>query len=130
MRTQAQEALIQQAIAQGPITEAYQAEPRQVVQALHRLRATESTSFLPSKHHASMAVSRLAPGLKDAFEAHAALELQHADRLAARIQQLGGVPIHDPAEIAAEAGVHPEQGPTLTDTVSENLLLERRPGAA
>jgi hypothetical protein len=28
MRTQDQEAMIQQAIAQGPITEAYQADPR------------------------------------------------------------------------------------------------------
>jgi len=33
-----------------------------------------------------------APGLKDDFEAHATLELQHADLLAQRIQQLGGVP--------------------------------------
>ena len=46
MRTQDQEVMIQQAIEQGPITEAYQAEPRQVVQKLNRLRATEITSFL------------------------------------------------------------------------------------
>ena len=129
MRTPDQEAMIQQAIAQGPITEAYQADPQQVVQELNRLRATEITSFLQYKQHAYMAVSMLAPGLKDDFEAHATLELQHADRLAMRIQQLGGVPIYNPAEIAtkaAEVGVHPEQGPTLTDMVIENLLLERR----
>jgi bacterioferritin len=88
----AQAALIKQAIAQGPITEAYQADPQQVVQELNRLRATEITSFLQYKQHAYMAVSMLAPGLKDDFEAHATLELQHADRLAMRIQQLGGVP--------------------------------------
>jgi hypothetical protein len=46
MRTPDQEAMIQQAIAQGPITEAYQADPQQVVQELNRLRATEITSFL------------------------------------------------------------------------------------
>jgi hypothetical protein len=46
MRTEDQEAKIQQAIQQGPITEAYQADPQQVVQALNRLRATEITSFL------------------------------------------------------------------------------------
>jgi bacterioferritin len=129
MRTQDQEAIIKQAIEQGPITEAYQADPQQVVQELNRLRATEITSFLQYKQHAYMAVSMLAPGLKDDFEAHATLELQHADRLAMRIQQLGGVPIYNPAEIAskaAEVGVRPEQGPTLTDMVMENLLLERR----
>src|SRR5215216_4564881 len=98
-----QAALIKQAIAQGPITEAYQADPQQIVHELNQLRATEITSFLQYK--------------------------QHADRLATRIQQLGGVPIYNPAEIAtkaAEVGVHPEQGPTLTDMVIENLLLERR----
>jgi hypothetical protein len=39
-------AMIQQAIAQGPITEAYQADPQQVVHELNQLRATEITSFL------------------------------------------------------------------------------------
>jgi hypothetical protein len=35
-----------------PHTEAYQADPQHVVQELNRLRATESTSFLPSTQHA------------------------------------------------------------------------------
>ncbi len=85
------------------------------------------------KQHAYMAVSLLAPGLKNDFDAHAAVELQHADRLAERIQQLGGVPVYSPAEIAAKAaevGVRPEQGPMLADMVVENLLLERRQVAA
>jgi hypothetical protein len=43
MRTPDQEAMIQQAIAQGPITEAYHADPQQVVRELNRLRATEVT---------------------------------------------------------------------------------------
>src|ERR671924_213661 len=133
MTTADQEASIKKAIEQGPITEAYQADPQQVVHELNRLRATEITSFLQYKQHAYMAVSLLSPGLKDDFEAHATVELQHADRLAARIQQLGGVPVYSPAEIstkAAEVGVQPEQGPTLTDMVIENLLLERRQIAA
>jgi bacterioferritin len=133
MRTAEQETLIKQAIEQGPITEEYQANPQQVVHALNRLRATEITSYLQYKQHAYMAVSLLAPGLKNDFDAHAAIELQHADKLAERIQQLGGVPVYSPAEIAtkaAEAGVRPEQGPTLGDMVVENLLLERRQVAA
>src|ERR1044072_8927715 len=85
---------IAQAIAQGAITEAYQADPQHVIAALNRLRATEVTSYLQYKQHAYMAVSLFAPGLKNDFEAHAVLELQHADLLAQRIQQLGGVPIY------------------------------------
>ena len=55
---------VQQAIAQGAITEAYQADPQQVIQELNRLRATEVTSYLQYKQHAYMAVSLFAPGLK------------------------------------------------------------------
>ena len=120
---------IQHAIAQGAITDAYQADPPQVIAALNRLRATEVTSYLQYKQHAYMAVSLFAPGLKDDFEAHAMLELQHADLLAQRIQQLGGVPIYSPVDIAAQAatvGVRPEQGPTLREMIVENLMLERQ----
>ena len=75
-----------------------------------------------------MAVSLLSPGLKAEFEGHANEELQHADLLAERIQQLGGVPIYELDEIAKKAdrvGVRAEQGNTLTDMVTQNLQLER-----
>jgi bacterioferritin len=124
---------IRQAIEQGPITDEYQADNQYIIQELNRLRATEISSFLQYKQHAFMAVSMLSPGLKSDFESHAVTELQHADMLAGRIQQLGGVPIYEPAEIAskaAEMGVHPEQGPTLNDMVVENLMLERQQVAA
>jgi len=120
---------IRQAIEQGPITSEYRADPQQLIVELNRLRATEIASYLQYKQHAYMAVSLLAPGLKGDFETHANLELEHADVLAQRIQQLGGVPVFSPREIAAQAaqeGVRPEQGSTLTDMVTENLFLERR----
>jgi bacterioferritin len=124
---------IQRAIEGGPITEEYKADRKYVVGELNRLRATEITSFLQYKQHAQMAVSLVSPGLKGDFEAHAATELQHADMLAERIQQLGGVPVYKPTDIASKAaseGVEPEQGPTLTDMVIESLLLERQQVAA
>src|SRR5687768_16076389 len=89
------------AIEQGPITEAYQAASKQIIHALNQLRATEIASYLPYKQHAYIAVSMLSPGIKSDFEEHAAVELEHADRLAKRIQQLGGVPIYNPAELAS-----------------------------
>jgi len=120
---------IRNAIEQGPVTKQYFAQPQNVVSSLNRLRSTEITSYLQYKQHAYMAVSLLSPGLKAEFETHADQELAHADRLATRIQQLGGVPIFDLQELAGKAaaiGVHPEQGTTLTEMVIENLLLERR----
>jgi len=44
-----QAALIKQAIAQGPITEAYQADPQQIVHELNQLRATAITSILQNR---------------------------------------------------------------------------------
>ena len=123
------EAMHDTAVKQGPITKEYQANPHEVIDALNRLRSTEITSYLQYKQHAYMAVSLLAPGLKKEFEAHAEQELQHADMLAARIQQLGGVPLYSLHEIATraeQAGVQPEQGAKLTDMVMENLLIERK----
>lgn len=117
------------AIKEGPVTKQYLADPRSITSSLNRLRSTEITSYLQYKQHAYMAVSLLSPGLKTEFESHAAQELAHADRLASRIQQLGGVPIFELQELAGKAaavGVHPEQGTTLTEMVTENLLLERR----
>jgi bacterioferritin len=124
---------VQQAMAHGAITEAYQADPQQVIPTLNQLRATEVTSYLQYKQHAYRAVSLFAPGLKSDFEAHATLELHHADLLAQRIQQLGDVPLYSPVEIAAQAasvGVRPEQGPTLREMIIENLMLERQQVAA
>lgn len=120
---------VQQAVEQGAITKQYLADPRKIALSLNRLRSTEITSYLQYKQHGYMAVSLLSPGLKSEFENHAEQELAHADRLANRIQQLGGVPIFDMQELAGKAaaiGVRPEQGETLKEMVLENLLLERR----
>jgi bacterioferritin len=121
---------IQQAILQGALTREYKADAQRVVQALNGLRSTEIMSYLQYMQHQYMAVSLLSTGLKAEFEAHATQELDHDNRLAERVQQLGGVPIYDPKEIsskAAIAGVVPEQGVvTLTEMVVEDLMLERQ----
>lgn len=120
---------MQIAIEQGPVTDQYLTDPKNITRSLNRLRLTEIASYLQYKQHAYMAVSLFSPGMKTEFEAHAAQELAHADRLATRIQQLGGVPIFDFQELASQAaaiGIHPEQGTTLREMIVENLLLERR----
>jgi bacterioferritin len=120
---------VQQAIKQGAITREYKADTRRIIQALNGLRSTEIMSYLQYMQHQYMAVSLLSPGFKSEFEAHATQELDHANRLAERIQQLGGVPIYDPKEIASKAanvGIVPEQGATLSEMVVEDLMLERQ----
>jgi bacterioferritin len=120
---------VQYAIKQGAITKEYKGDPQKIVQALNSLRSTEIMSYLQYMQHQYMAVSLLSPGMKAEFEAHATQELDHANRLADRVQQLGGVPIYDPKEIssrAANVGVSPESASTLAEMVAEDLLLERQ----
>ncbi len=120
---------LQEAIDSGAITPEYRADAKQLVKELNELRSTEITSYLQYKQHAYMAVSLFSPGLKDEFAAHATQELEHADMLAERIQQLGGVPIFEPREIAEkarQAGVEPKQGTTMAEMIGEDLLLERQ----
>ncbi len=112
----------------GPITEEYQADAEDLVKKLNRLRGTEIVAQLQYKHHAYMAVSMLLPGVKAEFLEHAAAEEKHADMLAERIQQLGGVPVFKPEEIALEAGcqhIQASEAPTLAGMIQEDLAVER-----
>jgi bacterioferritin len=109
------------------VTEEYQADVQRVVRRLNELRSTEICSYLQYKQHAYMAVSLVGPGVREEFLEHADEELHHADMLAERIQQLGGVPIFDPAEIArtaARAHVNVTQGATVEQMVREDLEVE------
>jgi bacterioferritin len=105
----------------------YKADVRRIIQRLNELRSTEICSYLQYKQHAYMAVSLVGPGIREEFLEHADEELRHADMLAERIQQLGGVPIFDPAEIArtaSRAHVNVTQGATVEQMVREDLEVE------
>jgi bacterioferritin len=105
----------------------YRADAARVIQRMNELRSTEVCSYLQYKQHAYMVVSLVGLGAREEFLEHADEELKHADMLADRIQQLGGVPIFDPAEIArvaSKAHVHVTQGATVEQMVREDLEVE------
>jgi len=113
----------------GQIAQEYKADAEQVIQRLNTMRSTELCSYLQYKQHAYMAVSLVGPAVRGEFIEHANEELHHADMLAERIQQLGGVPIFDPKEIAetaAKAHVNVTQGATVEAMVREDLDVEIR----
>lgn len=114
---------------QGAVTEAYQGDPKEMVRKLNELRATELAAELQYRHHAYMAVSLSAPGVKGEFLEHAAQEAHHADLLAIRIQQLGGDPIFDPQDIARlveQLKLELGDPQTLEEMIAYNLKVERR----
>jgi bacterioferritin len=110
------------------VTEEYGTDVETVIRRLNELRSTEICSYLQYKQHAYMAVSLVGPAVREEFLEHADEELKHADMLAERIQQLGGVPVFDPAEIAEKASiahVSVSQGATVEAMVREDLDVER-----
>lgn len=116
-------------ITMGPITEAYEGDPKALCEKLNVLRSGELAAELQYRHHAYVAVSLAMPGVKAEFEEHAAQEAHHADLLAKRIQQLGGDPVFDPLEIAAGAEkMRLELGDpkTLEEMIQFNYQVERR----
>jgi bacterioferritin len=113
----------------GRVAQEYKADVDRMIQRMNELRSTEICSYLQYKQHAYMAVSLVGPAVRAEFIEHADEELHHADMLAERIQQLGGVPIFDPREIAetaAKAHVNVTQGATVEAMVREDLDVEIR----
>ena len=111
------------------ITEAYEGDPQALVNKLNLLRAEELVTELIYRHQAYIAVSLAMPGVKAEFEEHAAQEAQHAEKLAIRIQQLGGSPVFDPKEIAKGADalrIEFGEPSTLEEMIAFDLQIERR----
>lgn len=111
------------------ITEAYEGDPQALVNKLNLLRAEELVTELIYRHQAYIAVSLAMPGVKAEFEEHAAQEAQHAEKLAIRIQQLGGSPVFDPKDIAKGADalrIEFGEPSTLEEMITFDLQIERR----
>jgi bacterioferritin len=99
------------------------------VDKLNLLRAEELVTELIYRHQAYIAVSLAMPGVKAEFEEHAAQEAEHAEKLAIRIQQLGGSPVFDPKEIAKGADalrIQFGEPSTLEEMLAFDLQIERK----
>jgi bacterioferritin len=113
----------------GSLTEAYEGDPKIMIDKLNLLRAEELVTELIYRHQAYIAVSLAMPGVKAEFEEHATQEAKHADMLAERISQLGGSPVFAPDEIAkgAEAlRIEFGEPKTLEEMLAFDLKIERK----
>lgn len=110
---------------EGPITDAYGADPKQVVEVLNEALATEIVCVLRYKRHYFMADGINAGSVAAEFLQHANEELAHADRIALRITQLQGEPNFSPIGIADRSHAEYVEGDTLVDMIKEDLVAER-----
>ena len=112
-------------IEDGPITPGYRADRDTVVRLLNEALATELVCVLRYKRHYFMARGIKGETAATEFLEHAKEEQEHADRLAARIVQLGGEPDFDPKDLVSRSASEYVEGGALVDMIREDLVAER-----
>ena len=112
-------------IEEGAVTEAYKGDVHKTVDILNEALATEIVCVLRYMHHYFMATGVHAKAVSDEFKEHADAEREHADRIAERIQQLGGKPDFNPKSLLERSVSQYVEGETLADMIREDLIAER-----
>ena len=97
----------------------------QTISILNDALATEIVCVLRYMHHYFMATGVHAMAVRDEFKEHADAEREHADKIAERIQQLGGKPDFNPASLVQRSASQYAEGKSLSDMIKEDLIAER-----
>ena len=87
----------------GPGTDAYRAVLERVLYVLNQALATELVCVLRYKRHYFTAEGVNAQSAAEEFLEHAGEEQTHADKVAARITQLGGQPDFNPNTLTSRS---------------------------
>ncbi|MGF6594103.1 bacterioferritin [Pseudomonas vranovensis] len=114
-----------QHVEQGAVTEGYSADREKILRLLNESLATEWVCALRYKRHYYMASGIKASVAADEFLEHATQELEHADKLAERIVQLGGEPDLNPDNLSKNSHAQYVAGNNLKEMVLEDLIAER-----
>ncbi|HEX7671386.1 MAG TPA: ferritin-like domain-containing protein [Polyangiaceae bacterium] len=112
-------------LADGAVTDGYRADRQRVIDVLNDVLATETVCTLRYKNHYYVASGIHSKPVAAEFLQHATEEQEHADRVAERITQLGGVPNLNPAGLATRSHVQYVEAEKLEDMIRENLIAER-----
>lgn len=112
-------------IEKGPVTDAYGADLDRVIFVLNQALATELVCVLRYKRHYFTADGLNAQAAADEFLEHAGEEQDHADQIAARIQQLGGKPDFNPDTLTGRSHSEYDSSEELESMIREDLVAER-----
>ena len=112
-------------IEEGAVTADYSANREEVLKQLNEALSTELVCVLRYRRHYFMARGIHSRGVAEEFLAHSNEELGHADRLAARIVQLGGEPDFNPAQLTARSHAEYVAADSLSEMIKEDLIAER-----
>ena len=112
-------------VEEGAVTPGYSADREEIIRLLNESLATEWVCALRYKRHYFMADGIKAHVAAEEFLEHANQEMQHADKLAERIVQLGGEPEFNPDLLSKNSHAQYVAGKNLKEMVYEDLVAER-----
>lgn len=112
-------------VLEGAHTSSYQGDVEEVIELLNHALATELVCVLRYKMHYFTAVGLNSESIASEFVIHAQDEQEHADRIAARIVQLGGKPDFSPQGLAERSHSDYIACASLEEMIRENLIAER-----
>jgi bacterioferritin len=112
-------------LGSGGVTFTYQGDVKKTIDILQAVLATEIVCVLRYTMHAVAASGIYSEGVKDEFAQHAKEEREHMERVAERINQLGGKPNFNPEGLASRAASEYGSAEKLVDMIQENLIAER-----
>ena len=113
-------------IENGAVTSDYGLDPKQAIELLQGALATEIVCVLRYTMHSIAATGIASEGPKEEFAEHAKEEHGHMERIAERINQLGGTPNLNPKGLETRAASEYGKGdPNLVEMIKENLIAER-----
>jgi bacterioferritin len=112
-------------IEAGAVTDEYNANRAEVVETLNIILATELMCVLRYKRHYYSVVGINAASAKKEFLEHAQEAQQHADRVAARIVELNGLPDFKPDSIAGRSLSQYTNAHSIHEMIKEDLVAER-----
>ncbi len=110
---------------QGALTQNYGGDVAQAIELLQGALATEIVCVLRYTMHNIAAVGIDSESVKGEFAEHARDETEHMEKIANRINQLGGTPNMDPQGLATRSATEYGTAVKLIDMIKENLVAER-----
>jgi bacterioferritin len=112
-------------LGEGAVTANYGCDPSETIKILNDALATELVCVLRYKFHYVAAEGIDSEAIKAEFLQHALEEQAHADRIAARINQLGGRPNLDPTSFSERSATEYRECKDLVEMITEDLVAER-----
>ena len=109
----------------GAVTDGNTIDVKRLIEVLNEVVATEIVCYLRYTRHFYAASGLSAGAVAAEFLEHAGQELDHANRIAARITQLQGLPDFNPDVLTARSHAEYVEGHDLLDMVREDLVAER-----